>query len=144
MRKYLSRAVLSVLLLVFLSACASWESLRPFPYGIWENADLGLVLDINPQRDSELSQFQFRGTYVEAGENIDVYVTFVVTHANIWILRVPEWPGMGPHGHESTLFGGRYRVRGGQLHYTLMQRYQEQHGLETIIFEKIYSYDVAD
>jgi len=122
-----------------ISSCAP-NALRPFPYGKWENAELGLVLDINRNYNKEQA---FSGFYIENGEEIDVYVVFSITHGRFWIIREPglrHWGGT--RDTETTIFDGNYRLRGDRLHYTLTPFWQEQTGItDTIVFERIVSYD---
>lgn len=141
MRKSLAVVILLGLLIALLSSC-SINALRPFPYGIWENTELGLVLDITP----EVCQTdRFSGTLIEDGKKIDVYIWICDIHGALWILSEPEWPYSAPILHESTMFSGRYRLRGDQLHYTLESRFREMTGItETIVFEKIHEYEVPD
>ena len=124
---------------MLVSSC-TLNALRPFPYGKWENAELGLVLDINRNYNKEQA---FSGFYIENGEEIDVYVFFSITHGYFWIIRESDlhhWGGV--RDAETTIFDGRYRVRGERLYYTLTPFWQEQTGItDTIVFERIVSYD---
>jgi len=141
MRKVFSLVLLLGLLISLISSCAP-NVLRPFPYGKWENVDIGLVLDIDPMGAIQHEE-QYHGKFMEDGEVIDVYVFFVITHGRIYILRESEWPSSGPDNHDSTIFGGTYRLRGDRLHYKLTPYWQEQTGItDTIIFEKIEEYYV--
>ena len=137
--------VLIVLATILVSSC-SLNSLRPFPYGKWENAELGLVLDVNPQNNIPgQGRDSFFGTYMESGEEIEVYVYFDVIHGDLWILRNPDWGSRGGERNtETSIFGGRYRLRRERLHFTLTSFWQEQTGItDTIIFERVVDYQVS-
>jgi len=123
-----------------ISSC-TLNALRPFPYGKWENAELGLVLDVNPLNRASTNRFY--GTLVENEDMLEIYVFFLVTHGDLWILRESDWGNRGgARNTDTTIFGGSYRLRGDRLHYTLTPFWQEQTGItDTIVFERIVSYD---
>jgi len=126
-----------------ISSC-TLNALRPFPYGKWENAELGLVLDFNPQITVPgRGRYSSFGTFIENGEETEVYIIFSTYLGSFWIIResgLHHWGGT--RDTETTIFDGRYRVRGDRLYYTLTPFWQEQTGItDTIVFERIVSYD---
>jgi len=129
--------------MTILTSSCSLNARRPFPYGKWENAELGLIMDINPQ--DRTPDLRFNGTFVENGEKIEVYVFIMILTGDIVILSNPEWPRSGPYVDvTSTILIGRYRLRGERLHFSLTSYWQEQTGItDTIIFERIVDYDVS-
>ena len=137
--------VLIALTTILTSSC-SLNARRPFPYGKWESEELGLVLDVNPQSNiPSQGRYSFFGTYMERGDEVEVYVYFDVILGDIWILRNPDWGSRGGERNtETTIFGGRYRLRRERLHFTLTSFWQEQTGItDTIIFERVVDYQVS-
>jgi len=127
-------------LLMLLSSCAA----ALMPYGKWENAELGMVLDIDPKYYSVRDFPGFLGTYVIDNEEIDIFVFFSTTHGGFAIWKeidAPEWSG---HNYDLALYRGTYRWSGEkQLRLRLDQQSQERTGMRGIIFELIEDYGVS-
>ena len=74
------------MVLLSISAC-SLDTPLNIPYGKWENAEIGIVLNIDPilGEGGDTSGFRIRrfpGTYVEEGETVDIVVAFFVAQVS--------------------------------------------------------------
>ena len=75
--------VILVLVVAYVPTACFANPDRPLrvPYGKWENKEMGLILDINPERmidESVVAGLRWQmypGTYIEDGEIIDVIIT---------------------------------------------------------------------
>ena len=144
MKRALVILLLLVCILTTLVSCVSVPYARP--YGVWHNETIGLTLDINP------SAFRYghpSGTYIIGGEERKVYIGFehggFFRRGGFFIEDAVRYNDDGTliPTLDRVYFSGNFRVRDGKLHYTLRQRSQERHGIiDTIVFEKIASYDV--
>ena len=142
MKKAIPMVIIFALITTILTSCVNPDVLRPFPYGKWESAELGLVLDVVPKINKEDA---FPATFIEDGEKIDVYAFFLLTGGYLVILREPDWLSWGgARDTTGTIFDGNYRLRGERLYYTLTSFWQEQTGIKTVVFELIEDYEVAD
>jgi len=141
MKRAIAVVILLALSVPLIFACAP-NALRPFPYGTWENAEVGLVLDVNPPGRNTVDPFH--GTFVENGEKTDVYVLFNIIHGDLWILSEFDWARWQGNRTETIIFGGSYRLRSrDRLHFRLDPFWQEQTGItNTIIFDLIEEYNV--
>jgi len=138
-RKVLPLAVFLLFTIVLLCSC-SIHSLLPFPYGKWQNAELGLIMDLNPEFEDKYGFPVFPGTYVEDGVKIDVYIHFFTPGITADILRASDRRSGGWFGGSPPLYGGHYKVSDNQLYLSLNQQSQERAGLETIVFDRIEDY----
>lgn len=134
-----------LIFLVLITGTSSCVAMREMPYGRWENADLGMVLDVNPIFYPERDFPGFPGTYMKDAEEIAIFVFFSHIHGGFAMWRevdAPEWSG---HNYDLALYRGTYRLSvGNQLWLRLDQASREQTGLDTIVFERIAEYEEPD
>jgi hypothetical protein len=110
------------------------------PYGKWEHADLGLVLDIDPEFEPEMWR-QFRGTYVEDGEAIDIIISISGIAESLGIWRAADVPDLDVQTTAPELYGGIYRQLGDKLLLRLNSLHRERTGLDTFVLERIAEYE---
>ena len=150
MRKHIILFAFLAVVLALTSSCAALHTLYPFPYGKWENAELGLVLDINPETELEAkysNSREFPGSLLEDDERIDVFIVFAMVHGTFDIFRESDRQIFEQLYDEASreeqrkvvLFdGGYYRANRGKLRLgRLRESTQERVGSDTIIFDLI-------
>jgi hypothetical protein len=125
----MKRIWLFIALLLIASIPASCYIPFDIPYGIWENATIGLTLDLDPDQSGA-----FLGTYNLGNTTIDVRIGVGFDRS----FDIHD-PVLRPR---HTYLYGTFSIRDGKLHYKLKPHWQELTGIrDTIVFELIHEYE---
>ena len=143
MKKIIRSLVLLVLLSVIVTSCTIARPLD-IPFGKWENTELGLVLDINPDICTPNPQRRgrdgclFPGTYRENGNLIEIRILFSDAPGGMEILifRYPFVSGEEVDTFYSVL---SHRVEQNRLYLTVF----DGTGIVEIVLELIEEYEVG-
>jgi hypothetical protein len=118
--------VLIALILITFNSCIREH---PQPYGNWKSdfMDISFIIDSD--------KVSFPGQYINNGEIIDIIINVQTPFGEI---RIHDFETkQTSRGTSETIFSGRYRLKDDQLIYTLKPGWQEEWGIETIIFERV-------
>ena len=129
------------LLVIFISSCVP-ETPDP-PPGVWKSTEPHIVLYLlfdyqHPQRRRE-----YLGIYTINGNNIKIFAVF----GNGLQFRLYKDTALREDGGISgsgRLIAGTYRVINDQIHYRPSPFFQEELGVEIIIFNRIEDYAPID
>jgi len=127
-------------MLLSISSCLP-ETPDP-PYGVWVGGDPQIMLFLKPQYRMTEDWPTYIGLYMLDGEEIKVFVRF--GHGLSFRLSHQDSLQEGGGFSSSSLLVGSYRVVRNQIHYTLTPHFQEQVGIQTIIFHRVEDYDPID
>jgi len=130
-----------VVLSLFLFTSCTPETPEP-PYGVWMSYEPRIVLYFK-------SEYRVPDRLIYVGfYTIDEVETKVFAHfGRGQRFTVNDSAGMTEGGGilgSGRLLSGSYRVVRNEIHYTLTPHYQEQLGIETIIFQRLETYNPID
>jgi len=136
----MNKIVLCLLALFLLATTSCFKPKSPTPYGKWENPDIGLILDINPEYLH--NREHFRGQYQTDSEVLEIIIVFARAYDELGILSIDANHQDGLLWSDETVyFNGTFNIKDGKLHLYLFKKYQERYGIITIVFSKIEDYD---
>ena len=129
--------VLVLLLLFAPTACGSISrpsGAYPIPYGTWHSEKPNITLVIHPDYRNPYRVFDtFSGSYIKDGEEIDIAVRVLVTARRIRIFNASD----EVQNSWDSYFSGTREIRDGRLYLDLFPGWQDEHGIEYIVFEKV-------
>ena len=128
MRK-VSLLIFCVLFLTILTSCNTYDDVRPI--GLWHSNYPEITFEVTADRG------YYYGVYVKDGEDEEIFVIF--SHLNNRF----SVHGMGDMHDDATTgnyeyFHGKFTVKGDEMRYVLLPRWQNEHGIEEIVFTRVY------
>ena len=140
-------------MLLSISACRLPSFGRPQtpdpPYGVWVSEEPRIMFYFKPQYRILDGWPTYIGLYTLDSVETKVFayfgngLWFNVFH-NIGLSETGGLIGWIPEGGGGPLLAGSYRVVRDEIHYTLTPYFQEQLGIQTIIFYRVEEYDPID
>jgi len=127
-------------MLSFATACMP-NTPEP-PYGVWMSEEPQIMLFFKPQYRIPVHTQRFLGLYIIDGVELKVFVG--MSHGPRFTIHPKEALTEGGGLGDPILLIGDYRVRRGEIHYTLTPHFQELLGIDTIIFRRVEYYDPID
>ena len=141
--KKITLIVMIVAILTAVFASCTLDHALLVPFGRWENAELSLVLDIDPRINvgSDLPGSRariFPGTYWIDGERTEVLALFTVNHLGEQEISIFRYSDRHANPIPSIYRGWNHQVRDNSLYLTVFD------GTETveIVLELIKEYEV--
>ena len=140
--KKIVACVLVLLLLFALTACDSpsrSSGANPIPYGTWHSEEPDIILVIRPDYRNPYRVFDtFPGSYVKDGEEIDIAVRILVTTRRIHIFNASD----EVQNSWDSYFSGTREIEEGRLYLNLFSRWQNEHGIDYVVFELVEEVEV--
>ena len=121
--------LLCILFLTILTACNTYEDIRPV--GLWKSSSPEITIDVTADRGP------YSGVYVKDGEEEEIFVVF--SHLNNrFTIHGMEDDRENAIMNNYEYFHGKFTVKGDEMRYVLLPRWQNEHDIEEIIFTKVY------
>ena len=121
-----SIAVCFITISLLFSACVSRPS--PTPYGKWENVDIGLTLDINPELENN---GYYPSQYNRDNKVLDVRIFFNRIHDAFYITT----------NDNVEQLAGSFKIRSEKIYLNLYPKWEEELGKTIIVFDLIEEYE---
>jgi hypothetical protein len=133
------------LVVLLLSACLP-ETPEP-PHGVWASIEPEIVLYLKPEYQIPVPGFNYIGIYKLDGVETNVVAAFGNgLRFNLYDISGPGEGADTGYGikHSGMLLIGGYRVTKGEIRYNITPVFQEQLGVNEIIFRRVEDYDQID